>query len=159
MQEKKDIALELFDTIFEIRRYDDVEYDYDGEIKYINNIMDIGNEFFDIKNLIKPISELLKTTVDKIYRVAIDSYIIKPEFQYDLRISYILGIGYARFLQDDDLSNASEKELIKIIQKRWYNYQKFIMDYPSLVNSLNSATLLGIYDQSNIEYENKKNRK
>ena len=159
MEEKKDIDLELFDTIFEARRNDDVKYNDDGEIKYLNNIMDISSEFHDIKELIKPISVLLKTNVDEIYHVAIDSYIIKPEFQYNSRICYILGFGYAQCLQDDDLSNVSEKELIKIIQKRWDNYQTFIMNHPSLSDSLNGSALLGIYDQSNIEYENKKNRK
>ncbi len=146
-----DQYLELFDTIFNTKYYDDAEYSNDGKVTYINNIREISNEFYTMKNFISDFT-ILGYDEDMLFNNVMISYEYQPFASAENRIKYIIAQSYCEQYEKKLIDKKNyENNLENIVKKRWENYKKYateILNNPELISRY---SYLGIVEKVGME--------
>lgn len=150
--------IELFDLIFEIRKYEDAIYNDDGSIKLVRNIRPIINEFLNAEETIMGISYII-SDFDTVYQNMIHSYQKYTELNQYERTSYVLAVTYTMEMRDEGKIPIHNKiEFNDLINQRWKNFKEYLIQNNLSHRLINEISYQGILDQSAIDYEYKKRK-
>lgn len=144
--------IELFDLIFEIRKYEDAIYNDDGSIRLIKNIRSIFSEFLCAEQTVLGLSYII-SDFDTIYKNMIQSYQKYTELDEYGRTSYVFAMTYTMEKETDKKRSSPNKtEFDRLMTQRWRNFQEYLIQNGLSDSLINENSYQGILDQSRIEY-------
>lgn len=156
------MELELFNTIFDAIKYNDADYNENGELERINNINDIKKEFIELKKHTYYLSKILNCDSNRIYKNIINSYSKYDFLQVYNRICYVLGISFAQLSEEYyDKEFFNDEQLKLIINDTYDEFYQFLKLH-NMKQYVNDFCLVGIKDgineihQFDSDYQKKK---
>lgn len=153
-----DYNLELYNTIFEARKNDDILYDLDGSVLCIYNIRAITKEFYEMNEYIDMLNYYIR---DKniLYQNAFKSYELRDFLNTYEREHYILGMTYAKNYIKNNMNISTEEELDNYVNKKWKNFKNYIYTLNLEEQFIDDFSFLGMYDQTCLMYTDQKRKK
>ena len=147
------MELELFNTIFDAIKYDDADYNENGELERINSIDLIKEEFLELKKYAYYLSKLLTCDNNRIYQNIINSYSKYDFLQIDNRLCYVLGMTFAQLSEEYYDKEMFNEEQIKLLTYDTYDEFYYFVESLNMAEYVNDFSLLGIKDSIYKYYE------